>query len=58
LVRRVDLKHLAEVGDGAVNFALLPVGDAPVGVGDGIIRVERDGLVVFLVAVALIVLGG
>jgi len=44
LVRRVDLKRLAEISDGLFFVALLPVGDAPVVVGIGIIRVERDGL--------------
>ena len=44
LVRRVDLKRLAEISDGTVDLALLFVGVAPVVVGDGIVRVERDGL--------------
>jgi len=44
LVRRVDLKRLAEISDGAVDLALTVVGVAPVVVGDGIVRVERDGL--------------
>ena len=46
MVRRVNLKRLAEVSDGLVFVALLPVGDAPVGIGEGIFRVERDGLAV------------
>ena len=33
-------------GDRTVNFAFLLVGDAPVGVGKGKFRVERDGFVV------------
>ena len=41
MVRRVDLKRLAEVRDGAVIFALTLVGEAPVGVGEGIFRVRQ-----------------
>ncbi len=44
MVRRVDLKHLAEISDGLVFVAFLLVCVAPVVVGDGIIRVERDRL--------------
>jgi len=45
LVRRVDLKRLAEVRDGLFFVALLVVDDAPVEVGEGIVPIERDGLV-------------
>ena len=48
MVRRVDLKRLAEISDGLLFVALFVVGDATVVVGDGIIRGERNGLVVVL----------
>ena len=35
MVRRVDLKHLAEISDGLLFIALLLVGVAPVPIGDG-----------------------
>ncbi len=44
VVRRVDLKRLAEISDGLFFVAPHVAGDAPVGVGVGKIRVERDGL--------------
>ncbi len=56
LVRRVDLKRLAEVRDGLFFVAFLLVCDAPVGVGGGIFGVERDGLVVVRDSVIILAL--
>ncbi len=56
MVRRVDLKRLAEVRDGLLFVALLVVGVAPVGVGAGNVRVERDRLVVLRNGVIILAL--
>ena len=51
---------LVVVGDGLVELALVLVGIAPVVVGNGVLRVEGDGLVEVgdgLVELALVVVG-
>ena len=60
MIRRVDLKRLAEVRDGLFFVAPILVGGAPVVVGDGIVRVEGDGLGVIrnrAVDLALVTIG-
>ena len=44
MVRRIDFKRLADVGDGLLFVAFLVIGDAPVDVGGDIFGVERDDL--------------
>jgi hypothetical protein len=58
---RVELYRLTIVGDGAVEFALLVVREAAIGIGLGKIRVKPDRLVVVgdsAVSVALVVISG